>query len=580
MSTKVIIQHLSGSKANQTEQFPLDGLSEITIGREPGSTIALDPARDDAASRRHAVIRISNGDVPSFKISDLGSRNGTRVNGEQITREVELVPGDTIELGAGGPRFMFDLQPRPAQLVGRTRVISVPGSTRVLDLSTVETAATTATHAQPDQKRGASHDTVERMLSAKTRETNRNWMYVLAAALVLAGAGAFALYHSNQTKNQQTADAAASAIAQEKQETEQKLAQSDAALKQSIGMSPEEIVQKYGNATVVIDTQWRVYDKPTGKPLYQMVKTFNNKHLPAYVKLANGHLVRWLTTDDQNHTNLEIGASGRGSGFVISQQGYILTNKHVAAGWLTRAGEHERELTAGFVFDITKPLSKPEIIDLTKDTDTTKELRNWIPESGVVFREYAPIPIDTTLHDFEGRSDLLEVRFPGSLASITAHLIRASTIADVAEIKVDTEQQLSAVKLAEFDNVQVGQKVTVLGYPAFSAQTIAIIQSAEAGDLRRKAESVPEPTVTAGLVSQKSAGAQQPEAGVTTVGEMGETYQLTVPSGAGNSGGPVFNDAGEVVGLFTYSTERETVTYAVPIKFGRDLLQVQRTTSN
>ncbi len=165
------------------------------------------------------------------------------------------------------------------------------------------------------------------------------------------------------------------------------------------------------------------------------------------------------------------------------------------------------------------------------------------------------------------------------MLGIAAHLVRASSVADVAEIKIDTEQKLSTVKLANGNDVHVGERVTVLGYPAFSAQTIAIVQSAEAGDLRRKAETVPEPTVTAGLISQISSGAKQPEAGVLTVGEAGESYQLTVPTGAGNSGGPVFNDAGEVIGLFTYGTIRETVTYAVPIKFGLDLLQVQRTSS-
>src|SRR3977135_1124581 len=35
MASRVVIQHLSGAKANQIEQFPLEGLVELTMGRDP-----------------------------------------------------------------------------------------------------------------------------------------------------------------------------------------------------------------------------------------------------------------------------------------------------------------------------------------------------------------------------------------------------------------------------------------------------------------------------------------------------------------------------------------------------------------
>jgi pSer/pThr/pTyr-binding forkhead associated (FHA) protein len=112
MSTHIIIRHLSGSKINQVEQFQSENFPELTIGREPGTTILFDALRDDAVSRKHAVIKVEPGDPPHFKISDLGSSNGTLLNGERITNETELLPGDTIELGTGGPKFAFDIEPR------------------------------------------------------------------------------------------------------------------------------------------------------------------------------------------------------------------------------------------------------------------------------------------------------------------------------------------------------------------------------------------------------------------------------------------------------------------------------------
>ncbi len=600
MAARIVIQHLTGPKANQIEQFPLDAFPELTIGRDPSCTIAFDAQRDDFVSRRHALIRVEPGDEPVFKIADLGSRNGTRVNGETITAETELLPGDTVELGSGGPKFTFDLQPRPANAMARTRILSIntPAATRILNTAEIEAAASAATlHAsasQPPPKTGVGRETVIGMLASERAQANRSWMYVLAGVLVLVAIGGGGLYYYNKTKTEAAAAVAANAIAQQAAELDAQkavavkiqadaekarlqasaeAAQRDAQIHSEIGMSPAEIVRRYGNATVMIDVQWRLYDKSSGKPLYQkMMLLKDGRKVPAYVSLANGKILRWLTTEDDNQVNNPIGMRGQGSGFVISEQGFILTNKHVAAGWMTTYGEFEDPdlYAVGAAFDIAHPNKAPIPISPRQNDD----LVGWTPEKGAVFRLNQPIPVDNDMHVFEGRSDLLEVRFPGSTVSVAAHLVRASSVADVAEIKIDTEQSLSKVDLARDGDVQVGDKITVLGYPGFSTQTVALIKSIEGGAFHQHMETVPEPTVTAGLVSLKSGGQQQ-IGGVMTMGQMGEAYQLTASTSHGNSGGPVFNDAGKVIGVFTYGTARETVTYAVPIKFGLDLLRVQ-----
>ena len=71
--------------------------AEITIGREIGNSIA--PVAAEGLSRRHAKIVSSDG---KWTIEDLGSTNGTFVNGKKIDSPAEIKPGDKISCGKFG----------------------------------------------------------------------------------------------------------------------------------------------------------------------------------------------------------------------------------------------------------------------------------------------------------------------------------------------------------------------------------------------------------------------------------------------------------------------------------------------
>jgi hypothetical protein len=74
------------------------GPEPVTIGRLPESTIVVG---DPNASRRHAELRRIGNDVV---LVDLGSTNGTRVNGASIGERV-LEDGDEITIGTTSLRF-------------------------------------------------------------------------------------------------------------------------------------------------------------------------------------------------------------------------------------------------------------------------------------------------------------------------------------------------------------------------------------------------------------------------------------------------------------------------------------------
>ena len=121
---RVLVKHSTGSKANRIEQFSVELSEDIWLGRDPAATVTYDPEKDNSVSRRHAVIRTKKDGELSFTIEDLQSRNGTFVNGERLTGERELLPGDVIELGDGGPKFTFDVEPRPPHLTARTNAVT------------------------------------------------------------------------------------------------------------------------------------------------------------------------------------------------------------------------------------------------------------------------------------------------------------------------------------------------------------------------------------------------------------------------------------------------------------------------
>lgn len=78
---------------DQGKHFQLSQ-SAYRIGRDTNSDIQL---FDSEASRTHAEIRV--GQDGSCELMDLGSSNGTRINGQEIARE-KLASGDRIEIGS------------------------------------------------------------------------------------------------------------------------------------------------------------------------------------------------------------------------------------------------------------------------------------------------------------------------------------------------------------------------------------------------------------------------------------------------------------------------------------------------
>jgi hypothetical protein len=78
------------------------GDSGVTLGRSRSSDVMVD---DPNVSRAHAEVRAHGS---TWVLTDLGSTNGTRLNGRRVTQPEVLGPGDQIEVGT--TTLTFDLE--------------------------------------------------------------------------------------------------------------------------------------------------------------------------------------------------------------------------------------------------------------------------------------------------------------------------------------------------------------------------------------------------------------------------------------------------------------------------------------
>ncbi|QDV33515.1 FHA domain-containing protein [Tautonia plasticadhaerens] len=76
---------------------------EVAIGRRPSSDIRLD---FENVSGRHCVLSFING---TWHVRDLGSTNGTKINGQKLSRVQSIMPDD--ELAIASHLFHIDYEP-------------------------------------------------------------------------------------------------------------------------------------------------------------------------------------------------------------------------------------------------------------------------------------------------------------------------------------------------------------------------------------------------------------------------------------------------------------------------------------
>ena len=207
-----------------------------------------------------------------------------------------------------------------------------------------------------------------------------------------------------------------------------------------------------------------------------------------------------------------VSAIALGSGFFISPNGYIATNAHVVS--MTKDGEQKAKemLFYQLVQQIAQQYGKDPRSLNTQFIDQHSRLQSFNLFHHVIIPDGSAFPF--------------EIKSYGAPTGESNDQGK-----DVAVIKIEVKNA-PVLKLADSDKVQLQDHVTVIGYPG-AADTF------NSGLLSSR--SALEATINDGKISAR----KQATSGAPIL-------QTSTPATHGNSGGPVLNDANEVVGLLTF----------------------------
>lgn len=286
------------------------------------------------------------------------------------------------------------------------------------------------------------------------------------------------------------------------------------------------------------------------------IGTSNQELYHAMVALIISYMEYYAYPNGNIQTE-QMSTAAVGTGFIVTPDGYLVTNAHVVH-------TDEEELNLQFAMTSLENYATEAADSFMEELRREGYQMTQEEWDGIASAWYRLLAQNMEINNLRASYQCYIGNVsPGSDVSAKGKGLDLCRIGepipgkDIAILKMEGTN-LPTVKLGDDTKLKTGDRVYAMGYPALATLS----------EMLNVAQAIQEPTLTQGIISARK--------------EMAGGWSILQTDAAihgGNSGGPLFNEAGEVIGVNTFGmldpssgTQVAGMNFAVPISIAKQFL--------